>query len=86
MLIKKDIKDMGAWETFKDLPNRLLSLVWNLVSRWGVILGLTFFLVYKGFMDNWYAVVAWVIFSMFFLFKTEAPEMIERILKIKDLK
>lgn len=82
----KDIKEKNALETLKDIPNRIVSLVWNLISRWGIILGLTFFLIYRGFLDNWYAVVAWLVFSLFFLFKTEAPEMIEKILKIKELK
>ena len=82
----KDIKEKNALETFKDLPNRFISLIWNLISRWGIILGLSFFLIMKGVLGNWYSVVAWLVFSLFFLFKTEAPDMIEKILKIKELK
>ena len=83
---KKDIKEMSAIETFKDLPNRFISLIWNLISRWGIILGLSFFLIWRDVLNNWYSVVAWLVFSLFFLFKTEAPDMIEKILKIKELK
>jgi len=82
----KDIKEMTAWETFKDLPNRAISLIWNLFSRWGLALVLTFFLIYRGVLSDWYSVLAWLVFMLFFLFKTEAPEMLEKILKLKELK
>lgn len=82
----KDISEMTAWETLKSLPNRIISLVWNLTSRWGVAMALTYILISKGGIDNWYAAVVWIIFLLFYLFKTEAPEMLERILKIKELK
>lgn len=83
---RKNKAEMGAVETLKDIPNRLLSLVWNLVSRWGVALGLTFFLIMKGYLQDWYSVLTWIIFMLFYLFKTEAPEMLDKILKIKGLK
>jgi hypothetical protein len=77
---------MTAWETLKDFPNRVISLIWNLTSRWGVALGATYFLITRGVVDNWYAAIVWIVFLLFYLFKTEAPEILDRILKIKELK
>ena len=82
----KDVKDMGAWETFKQIPNRIVSLIFNLVSRWGVMLAATFYLVSKDVLNNWYATLAWIVFSILFLFKSEGLEVLERLSKIKDLK
>lgn len=41
----KDIKEMTLWETVKDLPARFVKLIWKLISRKGVILGLTVLLI-----------------------------------------
>ena len=41
----KDIKEKTAWEVIKDLPARLLRLFWKLLSRKGVVLLLTVWLI-----------------------------------------
>jgi len=41
----KDIKEKTAWEVIKDLPARLLRLFWKLLSRKGVVLALTIWLI-----------------------------------------
>ncbi len=40
-----DISEKKAWEVLKDLPARLLRLLWKLLSRKGVILLLTIWLI-----------------------------------------
>lgn len=82
----KDIKEMGFLETFKDIPNRVISLIWNMISRFGVMLILTFILVYRGVLNDWYSTVAWIIFSIIFLYKDQAPAMLEHLAKLKELK
>jgi len=82
----KDVKEMTAWETLKQIPNRIVSLIFNLVSRFGVMMAVTAALVYLGKFDNWYSAMVWIIFSFVFLYKDQAPDMIAGIVKLKELK
>jgi len=41
----KDIKEKTAWEVIKDIPARLLRLIWKLLSRKGIVLALTVWLI-----------------------------------------
>lgn len=84
----KDVKEMGFWETFKSIPNRIVSLVFNLISRWGVVLAITSFFIFKQMLVIWPTIICWLIFCIIFLFKTDGVEMIQKILdsiaKVKD--
>ena len=82
----KHVKGMNAWETLLQIPNRIISLIFNMVSRFGVMLAATFFLVYNDLINNWYACLTWIVFSLVFLYKDQAPEMIDKIIKLKELK
>ena len=81
-----DVKDMTALETLKQIPNRIFSLIFNMISRFGVMLGFTFILIYKGLLQDWYSTVAWIVFSIIFLYKDQAPAMFENLAKLKELK
>ena len=41
----KDISEKVAWDVVKDLPARFMRLIWKLISRKGVILGVTVWLI-----------------------------------------
>ena len=75
----KDIKDKNVWQTFIDIPNRIFSLIWNMISRWGLYLTITAYLIYsEKFVSPVYAWV-WIGAGVLYLFKTEVPDIINKV-------
>lgn len=79
-----DVKEATAWETIKLLPNRAASLIYNMISRWGLMLGLTLYLVVTGRLTDTNALIGWLVFSVLFLFKSDGIEFLKDIIgKVK---
>ena len=53
----KDIKEMGGLETLKDIPNRILTFIWKLLSVKVMIMFMAFWLVASGKVTGWEGIV-----------------------------
>lgn len=76
-----DVRREGFVGTMKLLPNRFASLLFNLISRWGVMLGFTFYLLIKGHLEHTNALIGWLVFAILFLFKSDGIELIKDLVK-----
>lgn len=79
----KDIKNMGFWETVKDIPNRVITLMWKLLSIKGLALALSTYLIGQGVITGWEAVTLFVLTVLMVIGGREAEKW-KRYLK--DLK
>jgi hypothetical protein len=73
----KDVREMGAFDTFKQIPNRFISLIYNMISRWGLMLGFTLYLLMEDKLNEMNALIAWIVFSILFLFKSDGIELLK---------
>lgn len=76
-----DVKKLGFVGTLKQLPNRAVSLIFNLISRWGLMLALNVYAVRKGWLVEQNALIAWLVFNILFLFKSDGMEFIKDLVK-----
>lgn len=79
----KDIKEMGFVETVKDFPNRILTLVWKMISVKFIGFMAAMWLIYSGKISGSEAVA---LFCISFFFLTLGREMFKYIDKFKGLK
>jgi len=71
-------------ENLVSIPNRVLELICKLISRKGVMLGGTFYLVKANVFDGWYQVVAWVFICLFVIGGVEAVKWFQMFKDLKD--
>lgn len=79
----KDIKEMNFIETVKDLPNRITTLIWKMLSIKFAGLAFSGWLVWTGKITGWYAVVLLLVTFLIVVFGREAIKWLEIL---KDLK
>ena len=64
-------------ETLVNMPNRVITLVWKLVSFQGIVLSLATWLVFRGRIESY----AWLVVVMFVLFGRSALDFIKELKK-----
>ena len=69
-----------GWETFKNLPNRLVTLIWKLIGWKGVMVGLTVALILTGKIADAAAAYIW---AFVFLLILSGREGLKWIVKLK---
>ena len=80
----KDIKNMGFWETVRDIPNRIITLVWKLLSVKGVALGLSVCLILNESITDWEAVVLFLFVVLMIIGGREAEKWKRYFLDMKN--
>ena len=78
-----DIKEMNVWQTIKDLPNRVLTLVWKMLSVKGMALVGAWFLVKSGAVSGWEAVVLYLFITLMVIGGREASKWMDRLKELK---
>lgn len=71
-------------ENLIGIPNRVLELMCKLISRKGVILGGTFYLVMKDVFNSWYQVIVWIFICLFVIGGTEGMKWLQELKSFKD--
>lgn len=79
----KEVKDMNFKETLKDIPNRIITLVWKLLSVKVLVLSGAFYLVFAGIVDGWNGVVLLLFMALIVIFGREAIKFIEALKGLK---
>jgi hypothetical protein len=69
----------SGWETFKNLPNRLVTLIWKIIGWKGVMVGLTVVLIITGKIANEAAAYIWAFVFLLILFGREGLKWIEKL-------
>lgn len=80
----KDIKQMGFWETVRDIPNRIITLVWKLLSVKGVALGLAVALILNESITEWEAVVLFLFVVLMIIGGREAEKWKRYFIEMKN--
>ena len=80
----KDIKQMGFWETVRDIPNRVITLVWKLLSVKGVALGLAVALILNESITEWEAVVLFLFVVLMIIGGREAEKWKRYFIEMKN--
>ena len=79
----KDIRDMTLKETFFDIPNRILTFFWKLLSIKVLIMFGSFWLVYTGKVSGWEGVVLVLFTALIVIFGRESIKFIEALKGLK---
>lgn len=79
----KDIKEMTGWETLKDIPNRLITLLWKNLSIKGEFLIMAFWLILSGNITGWHAVVVFLFSGLIVIFGRDSIKWIEALKGLK---
>lgn len=79
----KDIKEMNFTETLKDIPNRVITLIWKLLSVKVVVLSAAFYLVFAGIVAGWNAVALLLFMALIVIFGRESLKFIEALKGLK---
>lgn len=77
------INEMGLIETLKDIPNRILTLLWKLFSVKVLIMIASFWLVFTGKLQGWFAVVILLVMALIVIFGRESIKFIEALKGLK---
>lgn len=65
----------SGMETFKNLPNRFVTLIWKLVGWKGIMVGLTVWMILMGKLDSY----VWVVVFLLVIFDRAGLEFIKEI-------
>ncbi len=79
----KDIKEMTFKETFLDMPNRMLTFIWKLLSIKVLIMFGSFWLVFTGKVSGWEGVVLFLFTALIVIFGRESIKFIEALKGLK---
>jgi hypothetical protein len=79
----KDIKEMGLKETFFDIPNRILTFVWKLLSVKVMIMFMAFWLIWTGKVTGWEGIVLFLVTSLIVIFGRESIKFLEALKGLK---
>lgn len=80
----KDIKQMTFLETLKDMPNRIMTMVWKVFSIKGLALALAVFIITKGILSGWEAVTLFILTVLMVIGGREADKWKNYFLDMKD--
>jgi len=69
----------GGWETFKNLPNRVVTLIWKLLGWKGVIVGLTVWMVLADKITEGAIPYVWISIALIVIFDKDALKIIKDI-------
>ena len=72
--MSRDIRDMDVLETILDIPNRIITLVWKLISVKGAALGCTVMFILRGTLGGWEAVTLFVFVTLMVIGGREAEK------------
>ena len=75
---------MGFWETVRDIPNRIITLIWKLLSVKGVALGLSVCLILNESITDWEAVVLFLFVVLMIIGGREAEKWKRYFLEMKN--
>lgn len=75
---------MGFWETVRDIPNRIITLIWKLLSVKGVALGLAVALILNESITEWEAVVLFLFVVLMIIGGREAEKWKRYFLDMKN--
>ena len=67
----------SGMETFRNLPNRVVTLIWKLVGWKGVMVGLTVWMINRGKLDSY----VWVVVFLLVIFDRAGLGFIKEIKK-----
>ena len=67
----------SGMETLKNLPNRVVTLIWKLIGWKGVMVALTVFLILAGKLDSY----VWALVFLLVIFDRAGLEFINEIKK-----
>jgi len=79
----KNIKEMGFLDTLKDLPNRILTLLWKMMSIKFMGLVFVMWLILSEKVAEWYAVVLFLFTFLFVVLGREALKWLEVLKGLK---
>ncbi len=78
-----DIKELGFVETIKDFPNRIITLIWKMLSVKFMGLVFVMWLILSDKVTEWYAVVLFLFTFLIVIFGREALKWIEALKGLK---
>lgn len=79
----KNIKEMNFLETVKDFPNRIVTLLWKMLSVKFFGLAFSGWLVASGKIEGWYGVVLFLFTFLIVVFGREAIKWLEILKGLK---
>lgn len=79
----KDIKEMNLKETFFDIPNRILTFIWKLLSIKVLIMFGAFWLVASGKVSGWEGIVLFLVTALIVIFGRESIKFLEALKGLK---
>ncbi len=84
MIVNRDgfipMERRSGWETFKNLPNRFVTLIWKVIGWKGLLVGLTVLMIWKDKIPQAAVPYLWAFIVLVILFGIKGLEF------IKDLK
>lgn len=79
----KKLNEMTCLETAKDIPNRIITLIWKLFSVKVLIMIAAFWLVFTDKLEGWFAVVLLLVMALIVIFGRESIKFIEALKGLK---
>ena len=80
----KDIREMKFLETLSDMPNRVVTLLWKLLSVKGVALALAVLLILNKAISGWEAVTLFLLTVLMVIGGREADKWKRYFLDMKN--
>lgn len=78
-----NIKEMGFVETIKDFPNRIVTLLWKMLSVKFAGLLFVMWMIFDKKVEGWYAVVLFLFTFLILVFGREAIKWLEILKGLK---
>ena len=71
----------GGWETFCNLPNRLVTLVWKIIGWKGIMTALTVISIWSGKIPESAVPYVWISLLLVVVFGEKALDVIKDVKK-----
>jgi hypothetical protein len=75
------MEKQGGWTTFKNLPNRFVTLIWKVIGWKGILLGLTVLLFWFEKIPNTAVAYVWCFIVLVILFGQKGLDFIKELKK-----
>lgn len=79
----KSIKEFDFVKTILSFPNRIITLIWKMMSIKFVGLAFVMWAIYDGKVQDWYAVILFLFTFLIVVFGREALKWIEALKGLK---
>ncbi|MCK5612663.1 hypothetical protein KAR91_62905 [Candidatus Pacearchaeota archaeon] len=79
----KDIKELNLWQTILDLPNRIVTMIWKMISIKVGVLVVAIWLIQSDKIEGWHAVVLFLFTALIVIFGREAIKWLEILKGLK---